>query len=105
MTTVGTPLPVSLVLPGDTGGLSTRPLMRSDAAAVTALVADCEQHDVGDVLINIPAPLWRQESVFQAVPDRRLVSRAVPGVTDLIVYFAILRAIRAASGMCRRSAN
>ena len=52
MTTVGTPLPVSLVLPGDTGGLSTRPLTRSDAAAVTALMAACEQHDVGDVLIE-----------------------------------------------------
>ena len=52
MTTVGTPLPVSLVLPGDTDGLSARPLMRSDAAAVTALMADCEQHDVGEVLIE-----------------------------------------------------
>ena len=52
MTTVGTPLPVSLVLPGDTEGLVTRPLMRSDAVAVTALVAGCEQHDVGDVLIE-----------------------------------------------------
>ena len=52
MTTVGTPLPVSLVLPGDTDGLGTRPLMRSDAAAVTALMAGCEQHDVGEVLIE-----------------------------------------------------
>jgi GNAT superfamily N-acetyltransferase len=52
MTAAGTPLPVSLVLTGETEGLSTRPLTRTDAFAVTALMARCEQQDVGEVLIE-----------------------------------------------------
>jgi GNAT superfamily N-acetyltransferase len=52
MTAVGTPLPVSLVLPGDGDGLRTRPLMRGDAVTVTLLMARCEQQDVGEVLIE-----------------------------------------------------
>ncbi len=52
MTSVGTPLPVSLVLSGDTEGLRTRPLAPSDAVAVAALMARCEQQDVGEVIIE-----------------------------------------------------
>ncbi|WP_374970004.1 GNAT family N-acetyltransferase [Terrabacter sp. BE26] len=47
-----TPAPVALTLPAGVGGLTTRPLSPGDAAAVTELMARCEQHDVGTVLIE-----------------------------------------------------
>lgn len=44
--------PVTLVLPAGSQALTVRPLARADAPAVTALMATCEQHDVGEVLIE-----------------------------------------------------
>ena len=44
--------PVRLHLPETAATLTTRPLTRDDAAAVTRLMAACEQHDVGEVLIE-----------------------------------------------------
>ncbi|GAA2499737.1 hypothetical protein GCM10009858_42560 [Terrabacter carboxydivorans] len=41
-----------LLLPTTAAHLTTRPLTRRDAAAVTALMASCELHDVGEVLIE-----------------------------------------------------
>lgn len=60
MTATGTSSPdsarapeqIALELPDGVGSLTVRPLARSDAAAVTALMARCEQHDVGTVLIE-----------------------------------------------------
>lgn len=57
MTATGTPsrtpaAPVVLELPGGVGSLTTRPLTPGDATAVTALMARCQQHDVGAVLIE-----------------------------------------------------
>jgi GNAT superfamily N-acetyltransferase len=43
---------VQLALPTGAAGLEVRPLVRDDVAAVTALMAGCEQHDVGAVLIE-----------------------------------------------------
>lgn len=43
---------VPLDLPAGLEHLSTRPLTRADATAVTTLVGACEQHDVGEVLIE-----------------------------------------------------
>ena len=43
---------VPLLLPPTAADLTTRPLTREDAAAVTALMAACELHDVGEVLIE-----------------------------------------------------
>ena len=43
---------VDLPLPVRAAGLTTRPLSRDDAAAVAALIGDCELHDVGEVLIE-----------------------------------------------------
>jgi ribosomal protein S18 acetylase RimI-like enzyme len=43
---------VALALPAGAAGLTTRPLTRDDASAVTALIAACERHDVGKVLIE-----------------------------------------------------
>jgi ribosomal protein S18 acetylase RimI-like enzyme len=43
---------VALRLPVGSQSLSTRPLTRDDARAVAALMAACEQHDVGEVLIE-----------------------------------------------------
>lgn len=47
-----TPDPVALELPRGVGSLTTRPLVPSDAAAVADLMARCEHHDVGTVLIE-----------------------------------------------------
>ncbi|MEW1954086.1 GNAT family N-acetyltransferase [Terrabacter sp. NPDC080008] len=47
-----TPAPVALELPDGIGSLATGPLTPADAAAVAALIARCEQHDVGTVLIE-----------------------------------------------------
>ena len=44
--------PVALDLPAGSGALTVRALTRGDAGAVAALMADCEQHDVGEVLIE-----------------------------------------------------
>lgn len=44
--------PVELHLPDGAASLTTRALTRDDAAVVTALMAACEQHDVGEVLIE-----------------------------------------------------
>ncbi len=44
--------PVPLVLPSGSDGLTVRPLVQDDAAAVAALMGACEQHDVGEVLIE-----------------------------------------------------
>jgi mycothiol synthase len=44
--------PVRLDLPAGVGPLTTRPLVRDDAAAVTSLMAACELQDVGEVLIE-----------------------------------------------------
>src|SRR3954447_4188805 len=41
-----------LHLPEGAGSLTTRPLTRDDAAAVTTLMAACEEHDFGQVLIE-----------------------------------------------------
>lgn len=41
-----------LRLPASAAGLTTRPLTRDDAAAVTKLMGACEQQDVGEVLIE-----------------------------------------------------
>ncbi|GAA5024468.1 GNAT family N-acetyltransferase [Terrabacter aeriphilus] len=49
----GSPVPVeALHLPATATGLTTRPLSAQDAADVTALMAACEHHDVGEVLIE-----------------------------------------------------
>jgi GNAT superfamily N-acetyltransferase len=44
--------PVPLHLPGTAAGLRTRPLTPEDASAVTALMVTCEQHDLGEALIE-----------------------------------------------------
>jgi ribosomal protein S18 acetylase RimI-like enzyme len=44
--------PVPLVLPSGSDGLTVRPLGQNDAAAVATLMGACEQHDVGEVLIE-----------------------------------------------------
>ncbi|NUO89352.1 MAG: GNAT family N-acetyltransferase [Dermatophilaceae bacterium] len=44
--------PVPLVLPTGSDSLTVRPLARDDAAAVASLMATCERHDVGEVLIE-----------------------------------------------------
>ena len=49
--TTTAPTPVVLQLP-EAAGLTVRPLRRDDAAAVAALMAACELHDVGEVLIE-----------------------------------------------------
>jgi len=51
-TTAGSVAAVALALPAASEALNVRPLTREDAAAVTALMATCEQHDVGEVLIE-----------------------------------------------------
>ena len=50
--TTTAPAPVPLDLPHTVPGLTTRPLTRGDAGAVTALMAACELQDVGEVLIE-----------------------------------------------------
>jgi GNAT superfamily N-acetyltransferase len=49
---VTTTTAVPLRLPATAAGLTTRPLTRDDAGAVTTLMEACEQQDVGEVLIE-----------------------------------------------------
>jgi GNAT superfamily N-acetyltransferase len=51
-TRTGPHAPVELHLPRTAETLRSRPLTREDAPAVTRLMAACEQHDVGEVLIE-----------------------------------------------------
>lgn len=65
-------------------GLTTRPLTASDAGAVTELMAACERHDMGEVLIELEDIVadWQRPSVNLATDtlgvfaDGRLVAYA-----------------------------
>jgi ribosomal protein S18 acetylase RimI-like enzyme len=81
--------PVALGLPGDAHALTVRPLVRDDAGAVADLMAACEQHDVGQVLIEEADIVgdWQR-------PDFALTTQTV-GVLDgdrLVAYAEVYKA-------------